>query len=711
MTNTYPESKESEKRPPKADFIFFLPVWNEAPILERSVELLHTHLNSLEMLREKVWKIVVLDNGSTDDTTKRGPNLTAKFGEHVIYNSLPVKGRGNALREGVRHYDAAYYAYLDIDIPIELDGLDRMIDVVSAGKCDVAITKRSGKRPLVRRLLTLGLKNLNRLLFNFDFADVQGGVKVFNASATELFKNKCKENGYYLDAEFVTHAVEEKLNIEEIPVRWIEERYVERRSKIRPIRDGLKALQSIKCIASRTYPAFIENGIRFAIATAVTVGVLFVSMQWVSQPDFSIATQAPNNIVGYTSISIMFSFAYLLVWVLIAPLFESKFPWRLFLVFTGVAFFLVVGATLYGAPVESQDIYWSLLLVKGWIETGANPYLSSPDSLRESGMGGWNDFVKDWRKDSMHLGPLWTLFVVPFSLFSSLPLSLAVMRIVYALILVAGGAVFWKILATYQFSEHKRTFLMMVLIFNPILFRNALIDLHSDALLMVLILFAFYFLRQKKYFGSLLFLVLGVAIKYVSIVLFPVPLVFLLREHGFLKTVRVLSLVGCVVAAIWGVAFFLFGKAVILPQGLVLSSLIVAQYQFSMLGSILIMKWLSLKDGLSNIFLTIKVLGIGVATFLSFVFAYFKKEKEAFVWPYVIMFFFATPWFWPWYFLWILPFFAISKKPEILVILSCLAALIPAASTTVEISFMLVLVSGLFWARRFEPPFGKFFVV
>lgn len=244
----YQASLEGDK-----SYVFIIPVYNEAPIVEQSIRLLYTWLVSHWENRTKDWKIVLADNGSTDNTKEIVSKLKTEFGNRIDYFFVSVAGRGNTLRKTVEHYAANIYFYTDVDVPVELEHIPAILEPVEREATDVVVGKRNGERPLLRRLLTWGLRQINFLLFNVSFSDVQCGAKAFNKKAAGTLICKCLENGYFLDSEFLILSRTSGLRVAEVPIQWIETRYSDRASKIRPLRDSFRAFRALWRIRQRLY--------------------------------------------------------------------------------------------------------------------------------------------------------------------------------------------------------------------------------------------------------------------------------------------------------------------------------------------------------------------------------------------------------------------------------------------------------------------------
>lgn len=82
------------------------------------------------------WRIIVVDNGSTDATAK----VARRFGADVIYE--PRAGYGAAVHAGVLAADAEFIAVMDGDGSMQLAELETMLDLVRSGAATMAVGRR-----------------------------------------------------------------------------------------------------------------------------------------------------------------------------------------------------------------------------------------------------------------------------------------------------------------------------------------------------------------------------------------------------------------------------------------------------------------------------------------------------------------------------------------------------------------------------------------
>lgn len=232
------------------EFACVVPVYNEAEVLEQAITMLVQRLR--QQLNYTHWQVVIASNGSVDATNEIGQRLEREFAPYVRLIVCQQKGRGWALREVFGEVVARRYAYIDVDLPCDLDDIPHVIAPLDQG-VDLVTCHRTGYRPLVRRTMTLSLRLLNLGLFGVSVSDSQCAVKALSPRAAKVLVEDCRQNGWYLDTELVVLGRRRGLRQAEVPIHWLEERFAGRASKVDVVGDSLRALRSMGQIWRRSH--------------------------------------------------------------------------------------------------------------------------------------------------------------------------------------------------------------------------------------------------------------------------------------------------------------------------------------------------------------------------------------------------------------------------------------------------------------------------
>lgn len=201
-----------------------IPVLNEAHVLEKSVETVRAFLGENLSCR---WRVVVVDNGSTDGTDAVARRLSHAYSD-VQFIQLPQRGRGRALRHVWTQSDADIMCYTDVDLSTELAALPKMVQSIAVDGFDLATgsrllpqsqTTRSAKREFISRSYNVFVK----LVLWTSFSDAQCGFKAISRNACAVLVPEVEDQSWFFDTELLTLAEKRGFRIADIPVRWIED--------------------------------------------------------------------------------------------------------------------------------------------------------------------------------------------------------------------------------------------------------------------------------------------------------------------------------------------------------------------------------------------------------------------------------------------------------------------------------------------------------
>ena len=201
-----------------------IPVLNEAHVLEKSVGTVRAFLSENLACG---WRIVIVDNGSTDGTDDIGRRLAQESAD-VQFLHLQQRGRGRALRHAWTQSHADVVCYTDVDLSTELPALPKLVNAILHEGYDVSTgsrlmreskTVRGFKREFISRSYNLFIK----LVLFTSFSDAQCGFKAVSRKAVNELVPQIKDQSWFFDTELLVLAEKQGYRIKDIPVLWIED--------------------------------------------------------------------------------------------------------------------------------------------------------------------------------------------------------------------------------------------------------------------------------------------------------------------------------------------------------------------------------------------------------------------------------------------------------------------------------------------------------
>lgn len=173
---------------------------------------------------------IVADDGSSDDTAGLAERTAREEDLDLTVLHLPHSGKAGAVRSGMlhaaAHTDAEYLLMLDADNEIAVDqlagvGWTEDPSTIYIGRRVGSVGDRLGARPRpIRRLMSMGMRTMSRLLLGLKFPDSQCGFKLFPRYLVPGLFGQQRSRGWVFDAEILVIAARSRIPISEVPVVW-----------------------------------------------------------------------------------------------------------------------------------------------------------------------------------------------------------------------------------------------------------------------------------------------------------------------------------------------------------------------------------------------------------------------------------------------------------------------------------------------------------
>ncbi|MFT4062964.1 MAG: glycosyltransferase [Edaphocola sp.] len=159
-------------------------------------------------------EIIIVNDGSTAAISTAALDFLRTHIKKLQYLSYPHnKGKGHALRQGVRQAAAPIVLYTDIDFPYTLQSLGQVWETLDNGGADIVAGVKDEAYythvPTFRVFISKILRFFIGLLLRMPITDTQCGLKGFNAKGKAVFLSTVTDR-YLCDLEFLYKAFRHK---------------------------------------------------------------------------------------------------------------------------------------------------------------------------------------------------------------------------------------------------------------------------------------------------------------------------------------------------------------------------------------------------------------------------------------------------------------------------------------------------------------------
>ncbi|MDW8343130.1 MAG: glycosyltransferase family 2 protein [Verrucomicrobiae bacterium] len=193
-----------------------IPAYNEAARLPRHIEHIRQHL------RDRAHEVIVVDDGSRDDTASVAESLGAR-----VIRLNPNRGKGGAVKAGMLAARGRYVLFTDADESTPIGEVDKLLARLESGY-DVAIGSRAVPgaevkqpqawyRALAGRLFGLAA----RALVVRGVHDTQCGFKLFRREVAHAVFPEVESATAIFDIELLARLAQRGYRVAEVPVQWV----------------------------------------------------------------------------------------------------------------------------------------------------------------------------------------------------------------------------------------------------------------------------------------------------------------------------------------------------------------------------------------------------------------------------------------------------------------------------------------------------------
>ena len=191
-----------------------LPAYNEEENIETATTRMAEVLRALEL---RDWEVIVVDDGSVDETGAIADRLAAADPEHIrVIHHRPNHGYAQALKSGFASARHQLIFFTDSDNQFDVRELKELLPLIESNDivCGFRIYRFD---PLTRLVLSWGYNLLVRMLFRIGIRDIDCAFKLFRREVFEKITIESKK--FFVNAEILAQARHYGMRLAEIGVR------------------------------------------------------------------------------------------------------------------------------------------------------------------------------------------------------------------------------------------------------------------------------------------------------------------------------------------------------------------------------------------------------------------------------------------------------------------------------------------------------------
>lgn len=206
------------------DLTIVIPAYRESSKVAVDVEAASAFLKMYKLSGE----IIVVDDGSPDDTSAAARQLQSRFGQLRVLSYSPNRGKGYALRQGMSEARGRHVMFADAGLCVPYDNAMLGLTMLDLNMCDVANGSRRMRgsvrrqQPAYRRLGSKVYSLVVHLFMGVPFyiSDTQCGFKIYRRDVANKLYGTAFTDGFMIDVEIIKRALDSGFRILEFPVLW-----------------------------------------------------------------------------------------------------------------------------------------------------------------------------------------------------------------------------------------------------------------------------------------------------------------------------------------------------------------------------------------------------------------------------------------------------------------------------------------------------------
>jgi len=233
-------------------------MYNESAIVAQTIKTVHDSLSTL--YAEGEFEVLMVDDGSIDDTVAIANETAASHPEVRIIGYPKNAGKGAAVRHGMLTAVGEIVLFSDCDLAYGHEIFATFVDKLTSSGADIVIGSRKLDEKgyegytFLRKVMSRSFLWFIRRYTGLKYSDSQCGLKCFRREIAQRIFAHVETNGWAFDLEALLLAQKMGLSVAELPARIINHR----ESRVRPVRDAINMLKSARIIKKKVRK-FREN--------------------------------------------------------------------------------------------------------------------------------------------------------------------------------------------------------------------------------------------------------------------------------------------------------------------------------------------------------------------------------------------------------------------------------------------------------------------
>ncbi|MDP7116108.1 MAG: glycosyltransferase family 2 protein [Candidatus Woesearchaeota archaeon] len=173
--------------------------------------------NVIKAVRKHVKNIVVIDDGSSDDTYD-----VAKAKHVAVLKHIINLGKGAALKTGCEFAiknNATHMIFIDADMQHDPEEIPNFLKALKKYDMVFGYRKMTKSMPFILRFGNWCINRSTKYLYGLEIYDTTCGYRAITAKAYK--KIRWETTGYFVEAEMIANVGKEKISYTQIPIKTI----------------------------------------------------------------------------------------------------------------------------------------------------------------------------------------------------------------------------------------------------------------------------------------------------------------------------------------------------------------------------------------------------------------------------------------------------------------------------------------------------------